>query len=178
MTIQSKNIGNTDSAGADRRSIVHELPPETMVKIIDRLIEGRGLKRAVAEANVAADSVYMSIFRNLSTPTFLHEVRNSLQARLTIEGAPPAVEYLVDVASGTKDADKGRTEVVKTLLDRAGVTEHALAASAHTAAPSEMTADQLRRIIETAEAELAARATAVQGAVTRQSDPSPLDFLD
>lgn len=150
--------------------------PETVFRaVLRRVISGESVRRAAEAEGVHEDVMVLGLYSRMSQPDIAAQILTANNRRLLLDGAGPATKYLSDVAAGELEADKARTEAVKTLLDRCGLT----GAQPQQATPvADMPADQLRAVLEAMEAELARRAKPVDAPITRQSAAEPLGFLD
>lgn len=93
------------------------------------------------------------------------------------DSVPEALTTLRTVMNDGTANSRSRVDAAKALLDRAGVVALPPPKESGPAlSPAEMTADELRALLDAAAAELAGRATPVNA--ERITPPSAADFLD
>lgn len=148
-------------------------------ELIDRLVYE--LPRTPADANVRGSYIEGRYpthrdVRLLRRPDFQSQLRRALQARILGEGAALAVQALIEIVQDADTVKSTRVDAAKALLAQAGVAAPTDAGKVEVDLSS-MSRDELMRLANSAEGELAARATPVSAPASQDNADRDLDIF-
>jgi len=136
-----------------------------------------GASRSIAEKESGyAPGTGSSLERN---PKVLAAIHSEVARRLRAEGAPVGLAVLLSVAKNEAAPAGVRVDAAKTLLSRAGHIEpRAEAAKPDTKDLSDMSQEELRKVIDQCESHLADQATPVNAPATGLSPSQAVDMFE
>jgi len=158
----------------NRMLVAHELNARER-EFASALVDGLNPNEAAARAGIPSGSGH-ALARHVRVAAAVHM---EVHRRLKVEGAPVGLAVLLSVAKNVNAPAGVRVDAAKTLLSRAGHIEpRAEAAKPDTKDLSDMSQEELRKVIDQCESRLADQATPVNAPTHGLSPSQAIDMFE